>query len=180
MVNVKTSGMFLRKTQNSESVPALVAHWCADKCLFARARWTRTVVFLQSCDRDRSQCCDLMTSHAWLKAKSHPHCVARIRHTVPKLGSGAMGSRFREQLTHWTDTAVFTQPDQWKGFLSAMVTVHEADILYMRNFLEEITKNKYRTTDAERPQTRHFREQREEQAVLPSVVRRVLIVGRTD
>ena len=54
-----------------------------------------------------------------------------------------MGSRFREQLTHWTDPAVFTQPDQWKGFLSAMVAAHEADILYMRNFLEEITKNKY-------------------------------------
>ena len=54
-----------------------------------------------------------------------------------------MGSRFREQLTHWTDSAVFTQPEQWKGFLSAMVTAHEADILYMRNFLEEITKNKY-------------------------------------
>ena len=28
-----------------------------------------------------------------------------------------MGSRFREQLTHWTDPSVFTQPDQWKGFL---------------------------------------------------------------
>ena len=54
-----------------------------------------------------------------------------------------MISRFREQLTHWTDAAVFTQPDQWKGFLSAMVTAHEADLLYMRNFLEEITKNKY-------------------------------------
>ena len=51
--------------------------------------------------------------------------------------------RFREQLTHWTDRAVCTQPDQWKGFLSAMVTAHEADFLYMRNFLEEITKNKY-------------------------------------
>ena len=46
-------------------------------------------------------------------------------------------------LTHWTDAAVFTQSDQWKGFLSAMVTAHEADLLYMRNFLEEITKNKY-------------------------------------
>ena len=69
--------------------------------------------------------------------------VARIRPTFSKLGSGAMGSRFREQLTHWTDPAVFTQPDQWKGFPSAMVTVHEADLLYMRNFLEEITKNKY-------------------------------------
>ena len=54
-----------------------------------------------------------------------------------------MGSRFREQLTHWTDAAVFTQRDQWKRFLSAMVTAHEADLLYMRNFLEEITKNKY-------------------------------------
>ena len=46
-----------------------------------------------------------------------------------------MGSRFREQLTHWTDPAVFSQPDQWKGFLSAMVTAHEADLLYMRSFL---------------------------------------------
>ena len=31
-----------------------------------------------------------------------------------------------------------------KGILSAMVTAHEADLLYMRNFLEEITKNKYK------------------------------------
>ena len=54
-----------------------------------------------------------------------------------------MGSRFRDQLTHWTDAAVFTQPDQKKGFLSPMVTAHEADLFYMRNFLEEITKNKY-------------------------------------
>ena len=140
-MTVKTGGMFLRITQNGEPIPALVALWCADKRLFARARWRRTVVFLQSCDR--SQCCDLMTSHAWLKSKSHPHCVARIRHTFSKLGSGAMGSRFREQLTHWTDPAVFTQPDQWKGFLPAVVTAHEADLLYMRNFLEEIIKNKY-------------------------------------
>ena len=54
-----------------------------------------------------------------------------------------MGSRFREQLTHWTDPAVFTQPDQWKGFPSAMVTAQEADFLHMRNFLEKITKNKH-------------------------------------
>ena len=37
-----------------------------------------------------------------------------------------------------------------------------------------------RRTEAERPQARHFREQREEQVVFPPVVRRVLIVGRTD
>ena len=127
VVNVKTGGMFLRITQKGESVPALVALWCADKLLFARARWTR----LPS-----------VFSRAWLKSKRHPHFVARIRHTFPELGSGAMGSRFREQLTHWTDPAVFAQPDQWKGFLSAMVTAHEAEKLYMRNFLEEITKNK--------------------------------------
>ena len=54
-----------------------------------------------------------------------------------------MGTRFREQLTHWTDPAVFSQLDQRTGFLSAMVTAHDADLLYMRNFLEEITKNKY-------------------------------------
>ena len=98
------------------------------------------------------------------------------------IGREAMGSRFREQLTHWTDPAVFTQPDQWKGFLSAMVTAHEAELLYMRNFLEEITKNKYNqgglTLKDLKP--RHFREQREEQVVLPPVVRRVLIVGRAD
>ena len=80
-----------------------------------------------------------MTSHVWLKRKDSPHCVARVRGTFAKLGSGA--SRFREQLTHWTDLAVFTQPDQWKGFPSAMVTAHEADT--NRNFLEEISKNKY-------------------------------------
>ena len=50
-----------------------------------------------------------------------------------------------------------------------MVTAHEADLLSMRNILDEITKKKYG----------HFREQREEQVVLPSVVRRVLVVGRT-
>ena len=50
-----------------------------------------------------------------------------------------MRSRFREQLIHWTELAVFTQPDQWKGFLSAMVTAHEPDILYMSNFLEEVS-----------------------------------------
>ena len=60
-----------------------------------------------------------------------------------KLGTGGVGSRFRQQLIHWTDPAVSTQPDQWKGFLSAMVTAHEADLLYMKNFLEEMTKNKY-------------------------------------
>ena len=43
-----------------------------------------------------------------------------MRGTFAKLGSGAM----------------------WKGFLSAMLTGHEADFMYMRNFLEEITKNK--------------------------------------
>ena len=79
VLNNKTGGMFLRITQNSESVPVFVALRCADKRLFARARWTRTVVFLQSCDR--SQCCDLMTSHAWFESQSHPHSVARIRHT---------------------------------------------------------------------------------------------------
>ena len=86
---------------------------------------------------------DLMTSHAWLKSKSHPHSFARVHGKISKLGSGEMGSRFREQLTHWTDPTVFSQPDQWTGFLSAMVTAHEADLLYMRNFLEEITKNNY-------------------------------------
>ena len=108
--------------------------------------------------------------------------IRTVSHTFPKLGSGAMGSRFREQLTHSTDRAVFTQSDQWKGLLSAMVAAHEADILYMRNFLEDITKNKYNqgglTLKDLKPDT--FREQRQEQVVFPSVVRRVLIVGRTD
>ena len=79
----------------------------------------------------------------WLKSKDCPHCVACVRSTFAQLGSEAMGSGFREQLIHWTDLAIFTQPDQWNGFLWAMVTAHEAILLYMRNFLEEIIKNKY-------------------------------------
>ena len=82
---------------------------------------------------------DFTTTHAWLKSK----VIRTASPTFPTLGSGAMGSRFRAQLTHWTDPAVFTQPDQWKGFLTAMVTAHEADLLFMRNFMEEITKSKY-------------------------------------
>ena len=82
---------------------------------------------------------DFTTSHAWLKSK----VIHTASPTFPELGRRAMGSRFREQLTHWTNPAVSNQSDQWEGFLSAMVTAHEADLLYMRNFLEEITKNKY-------------------------------------
>ena len=67
--------------------------------------------------------------------------MARVRDTFVNFGSGAMGSRFREQLTHWTDLSVFTQQGQWKGFLLAMVTALETDLLYMRNYLEEITKS---------------------------------------
>ena len=78
---------------------------------------------------------------AQVKKSSAQICTYTVN--VFQLGSGAMGSRFREQLTHWTDPTEFSQPDQWTGFLSAMVTAHEADLLYMRNFLEEITKNKY-------------------------------------
>ena len=102
-----------------------------------------------------------MTSRALAQVKKVIHTVS---HTISKRGSGAMGSRFREQLTHWSDLAVFSQPDQWTGFLSAMVTAHEADLLYMRNFLEEITQEQVqpRRADAERPQARHLREQREE------------------
>ena len=79
---------------------------------------------------------------------SHALAQRIFRTTSAKLGGGALGSWLRQQVTHWTDAAVFTQPDQWKGFISAMVTA----LLYLRNFLEEII---------ERPQTRHFREQRE-------------------
>ena len=82
---------------------------------------------------------DFTTSHAWLKSKVNRTASP----TFLELGSKTMGSRFPEQLTHWTDPAVFNQSDQWEGLLSAMVTAHEADLLYMRNFLEEITKNKY-------------------------------------
>ena len=90
VVNVKTSGMFLRVTQRMVSLSQRLSRSDA----LVRSCWTRTVVFLQSCDR--SQCHDLMTSHAWLKSKSHPHCVGSIRRTFAKLGSGAEGSGFRE------------------------------------------------------------------------------------
>ena len=72
-VNVETDDMFLRITQNAEFVPALFAIWCADKRLFARARWTRTVVFLYFVALNV-----VMTSRAWLNSKSHPHCVTHI------------------------------------------------------------------------------------------------------
>ena len=129
-VNVETGGMFLRITQNGEFVPALVALTCA--CLHVHIG--RALLFSFPC---RSQRYDIS------RIGSSQKVIRTVSHTFPKLGSGAMGSRFREQLTHWTDPAVFTQPDQRKGFLSAMVTAHEAERLYMRNFLEEITKNKY-------------------------------------
>ena len=45
-VNVETGDMFLRIAQNGEFLAALVELGCAHKRLFARARWTRTVVFL--------------------------------------------------------------------------------------------------------------------------------------
>ena len=86
----------------------------------------------------RSQRC-----HDISRIGSSGKVIHTVSHAISKLGSGAMGSRFREQLIHCTDPAVFSQPDQWTGFLSAMVTAHEADLLYMRNVLEEITKNKY-------------------------------------
>ena len=63
-----------------------------------------------------------------------------------------------------------------------MVTAHEADILYMRNFLEEITKNKYNqgglTLKDFKPDT--FESNEKSKLSFSSVVRRVLIVGRTD
>ena len=116
------------------------------------------------------------------QVKDCPHCVARVRGTFAKLGTGAMGSRFREQLTHWTDPAVFTQPEQWKGFLSAMVTAHEAVfVVHVKRLgIDHQEQVQSRRTGAERSQTRHFREQREKQAALPSMVRRFLIVGRLD
>ena len=55
-----------------------------------------------------------------------------MRGTLPKLGS-----RLQEQLTHWTDPSVFTQPDQRKGFPLAKVNAHEADLLSMRNFYNQ-------------------------------------------
>ena len=85
-----------------ESVLALVALWCADKRLLFSLLCPVIALSI------------VMTSHVWLKRKDCPHCVARVRGAFAKLGSGVMGSRFREQLTHSTDPAVFTQPDQWK------------------------------------------------------------------
>ena len=76
-------------------------------------------------------------------------------------------------MPHWTDLAVFTQPGQWEGFLSATVTAHEADIVHEklvgRDHQEQVQS---RRTDAERPQTRLSRATR--RASCPSVcVRRV-------
>ena len=49
----------------------------------------------------------VMTSHALAHVKKS----SALSHTFPKLGTGAMVSRFREQLTHRTDPAVFSLPD---------------------------------------------------------------------
>ena len=148
-----------------ESVLPLVALWCAGKRLLFS--FPCPVIALSI----------VTTSHALAQVKRLSELCRTRTCTFAKFGGGAMGSRFREQLTHWTIAAVVTQPDQWEGFLSAMVTAHEADLLYMRNFLEEITKNKNNqgglTLKDLKPDT--FREQREEQVVFPPVVRRVVI-----
>ena len=124
-VNVETGDMFLRITQNGEFVPALVCTrtWDAH-------RRSPLLVALSV----------VMTSRHGLGQKVFR--TVSHTHTFFKLGSGAMGSRFLEQLIHRTDPAGSTQLDQWKGFLSAMVTSHEAGKLYMSDRLEEI-KNKY-------------------------------------
>ena len=73
---------------------------------------------------------------------SREKVIRTVSHTFPKLGNGAMGSRFREQLTHWTDPAVFSLTNG-KASYRLWWAAHEAYLLYMRNFLEGITKNKY-------------------------------------
>ena len=114
---------------NQLSIYGAVADWCEDLA---------EKIPGQTCPHVDKSMSYLGSSKKNVRTVSHAYVVH-----FPKLGSGAMGSRIREQLTHWTDPAVFSQLDQWKGFLSAMVTAHEADLLYMRNFLEEITKNNY-------------------------------------
>ena len=62
-----------------------------------------------------------------------------------------------------------------------MVTAHEADILYMRNFLEEITKNKYSqgglTLKDLKPDI--FESNEKSKLSFPLMVRRVLIVCKS-
>ena len=101
-------------------------------------RWQALVVFLSlSCDRSQDISC-IGSSDKIVRIVSHAYVVHMLNLVAERWVPGSVNI-----LTHWTDAAVFTQSDQWKGFLSAMVTAHEADLLYMRNFLEEITKNKY-------------------------------------
>ena len=76
--------------------------------------------------------------------ESSEKVIRTVSHTFPKLGSGAMGSRFREQLT-----SVFIQLDQWNDFLSAMVTAH--DLLCIRDHEQQVQS---RRADVERPQAR--------------------------
>ena len=111
-VNVEIGDMLLRIAQNGEFVPT-------SACL--QVHVARALMFSFPC---RPQRC-----HDISRIGPSQKVIRTVSHTFLKLGSGAMGSRFREQLTHWTDPEVFTQPEQWKGFLSAMVTAHEADIL---------------------------------------------------
>ena len=97
-VNVETGEMFLIITQNGEFVPALVALRCADKRLFARALWTRTVVSFLC----RSQRCHDISRMAQVKKSSalcHTHFLS---HTAKKNDSrGAKYGRFQEQYDHF-------------------------------------------------------------------------------
>ena len=81
-------------------------------------------------------------------------CVAHLL----LLGSGAMGSRLREQWTNWTDPLVFSQPDQWKGFLLAKVNAHEADrfVVHAKLLRRDQHQVQPMRSDVEGSQTRHF------------------------
>ena len=120
-VNVETGDMFLRITQNGEFVPALVCTRTLDA--HRRSPFLVALSVVMASRHGLSQ--------KVFRTVSHTHFLSLV------------AERWVPGAVNRTDPAGSTQLDQWKGFLSAMVTSHEAEKLYMRNPLEEITKNKY-------------------------------------
>ena len=79
----------------------------------------------------------------------------QIRILLERRKEQIVEQRFRNMkarpLTHWTDLCVSSQLDQWKEFVSTVVTAHEADLLCMKNFFQEISKKQVQPrTDVER------------------------------
>ena len=122
-VNVKTAGIFLRITQNGESVQILCGACRALVRCFPSLLPTRCGV--QFCDR--VQCCSFVCdrphdiSRIGSSEKFIRHCVARVRGTFVKLKLSGKDHEFREPI-QWREQpagvkiSVENFKATWKGF----------------------------------------------------------------